>query len=124
MRTVNNIRGNFFNTRPHPPRRQLRQPARIRPDRLYVFPLPRRLAPLGQNPLQQFVGRFDIGMLLTPYFGEFAFDGGLEDGDFVALEVGLDAFEVGDGFVEAGGFVFCCLFYNSCAAAEGADFVL
>ena len=38
----------------------------------------------------------------TPFFGELAFDGGFEDGGFVAFEVGLDALEVSDGFVEAG----------------------
>ncbi len=35
-------------------------------------------------------------------FYEATFDGGFEDGGFVAFEVGLDALEVGDGFVEAG----------------------
>ena len=39
-------------------------------------------------------------------FDEAAFDGGFEDGGFVALEVGLDALEVGDGFVEAGELLF------------------
>ncbi len=34
-------------------------------------------------------------------FDEAAFDGGFEDGSFVTLEVGLDALEIGDGFVEA-----------------------
>lgn len=38
-------------------------------------------------------------MLLAPFFGEFAFDGGFEDGGFVALEVGLDALKISDGFV-------------------------
>ena len=42
-------------------------------------------------------------MGLAPFFGELAFDGGFEDGGFVAFEVGLDALEVGDGFVEAVG---------------------
>ena len=45
-------------------------------------------------------------MGFAPLFGEFAFDGGFEDGGFVALEVGLDALEVGDGFVEAGELFF------------------
>ena len=45
-------------------------------------------------------------MSFAPVFGEFAFDGGFEDGGFVALEVGLDALEVGDGFVEAGELFF------------------
>ena len=39
-------------------------------------------------------------------FDEAAFDGGFEDGRFVALEVGLDALEIGDGFVEAGELFF------------------
>ena len=39
-------------------------------------------------------------------FDEAAFDGGFEDGGFVALEVDLDALEVGDGFVEAGELFF------------------
>ena len=45
-------------------------------------------------------------MVLAPVFGQFAFDGGFEDGGFVAFEVGLDALEVGDGFVEAGELLF------------------
>jgi hypothetical protein len=39
-------------------------------------------------------------------FNEAAFDGGFEDGGFVAFEVGFDALEVGDGFVEAGELFF------------------
>jgi hypothetical protein len=39
-------------------------------------------------------------------FDEAAFDGGFEDGGFVALEVGLDAVEVGDGLIEAGELLF------------------
>ena len=39
-------------------------------------------------------------------FDEAAFDGGFEDGGFVAFEVGFDALEVGDGFVEAGELFF------------------
>jgi len=35
-----------------------------------------------------------------------AFDGGFEDGGAISLEVGLDALEVGDGFVEAGELLF------------------
>ena len=45
-------------------------------------------------------------MLLAPVFGQLAFDGGFEDGGFVAFEVGFDALEVGDGFVEAGELFF------------------
>ena len=45
-------------------------------------------------------------MLFAPVFGEFAFDGGFEDGGFVALEISLDALEIGDGFVEAGELFF------------------
>ena len=44
--------------------------------------------------------------MLAPVFGQFAFDGGFEDGGFVAFEVGLDALEIGDGFVEAGELLF------------------
>ena len=39
-------------------------------------------------------------------FYEAAFDGGFEDGGFVAFEVGFDSLEVGDGFVEAGELLF------------------
>src|SRR5262245_34767116 len=45
-------------------------------------------------------------MNFTPIFCEFSFDGGFEDSGFVALEVGLDALEIGDGFVEAGELFF------------------
>ena len=45
-------------------------------------------------------------MLFAPVFGQLPFDGGFEDGSFVAFEVGLDALEVGDGFVEAGELFF------------------
>ena len=44
--------------------------------------------------------------MLAPVFGEPAFDGGFEDGDFVAFEVGLDPLEIGDGFVETGELLF------------------
>jgi hypothetical protein len=37
---------------------------------------------------------------------EAAFDGGFEDGSLVTLEVGLDALQVRDGFVEAGELLF------------------
>jgi len=54
-------------------------------------------------------------MRFAPFFGEFAFDGGFEDGGFVALEIGLDALQVGDRFVETGELffdlrddLFCC----------------
>ena len=39
-------------------------------------------------------------------FYEAAFDGGFKDGGFVAFEVGFDALEVRDGFVEAGELFF------------------
>ena len=45
-------------------------------------------------------------MLLAPVFGQLSFDGGFEDGSFVAFEVGLDALEISDGFVEAGELLF------------------
>ena len=60
----------------------------------------------GKDVFEKFAGWFDIGMLLAPVFGQFAFDGGFEDGSFVAFEVGLDALEIGDGFVEAGELLF------------------
>ncbi|MCI0441129.1 MAG: hypothetical protein L0177_18660, partial [Chloroflexi bacterium] len=47
-------------------------------------------------------GWLNVRMLLAPVFGELAFDGGFEDGGSVALEVGLDPLERGDGFVETG----------------------
>ena len=40
-------------------------------------------------------------MFLAPVFGQPAFDGGFEDGGFVAFEVGFDTLEIGDGLVEA-----------------------
>ena len=58
-------------------------------------------------------------MLLAPVFGQLAFDGGFEDGGFVAFEVGLDALEVGDGFVEAGELLFD-LRDDACAVRLGA----
>ena len=45
-------------------------------------------------------------MLLAPVFGQFAFNSGFEDGGSVAFEVGLDALEIGNGFVEAGELLF------------------
>ncbi len=45
-------------------------------------------------------------MLLTPVFSQCAFDGGFEDGGFVAFEVSFDAPEIGDGFVEARELLF------------------
>ena len=56
--------------------------------------------------MEEFDGGFDLGVLTTPLFGELAFDGGLEDGGFVALEVGFHALEAGDGFVDAGELFF------------------
>jgi hypothetical protein len=45
-------------------------------------------------------------MLLAPVSGQLPFDGGFENGRFVTLEVGLDALEVCDCFVEAGELLF------------------
>ena len=42
----------------------------------------------------------------TPFFGELAFDSGFEDSGFVAFEVGLDALEVGNGFIKPGELFF------------------
>ena len=39
-------------------------------------------------------------------FDETAFDRGFKDGGFVAFEVGLDALEIGDGFVQTGELLF------------------
>ena len=41
-------------------------------------------------------------MVFAPLLGELAFDGGLEDGGLVALDVGLGALEAGHGLVQAG----------------------
>src|SRR2546430_2003971 len=54
---------------------------------------------LGEDAFEEVACGFDVGMRLTPLFGELAFDGGLEDGGFVTFEVGFDAFEIGDGFI-------------------------
>ena len=75
--------------------------------RLFVFPFAIPLRPtFGEDAFEEFAGWFDVGMLLAPVFGQLAFDGGFEDGSFVAFEVGLDALEIGDGFVEAGELLF------------------
>ncbi len=57
---------------------------------------------MGENLFQEFTGWFDVRMLLAPVFGELPFDGGFEDGSFVAFEVGLDSLEIGDGLIETG----------------------
>ena len=64
------------------------------------------LPSFGEDAFEEFAGWFDIGMLLAPVFGQLPFDGGFEDGSFVAFEVGFDALEVGDCFVEAGELLF------------------
>ena len=69
------------------------------------FPVP-LCPPFGEDAFEEFAGGLHVWMSFAPIFGEFAFDGGFEDGGFVALEVGLDALEVGDGFVEAGELFF------------------
>ena len=72
-----------------------------------VFPLPVPLCPpFDEDSFEEFTRRFHVRVLIAPIFGEFAFDGGFEDGGFVALEIGLNALEVRDGFVEAGESVF------------------
>ena len=71
------------------------------------FPLPSHFVPtFGEDAFEEFAGWFNVGMLLAPVFGELPFDGGFEDGSFVAFEVGLDALEIGDCFVEAGELLF------------------
>ena len=76
-----------------------------------TLPVPAHFAPpLLKNPLQKLFA----GLVAAAFaageagfgFYEAAFDGGFEDGGFVAFEVGLDALEVGDGFVEAGELLF------------------
>ena len=69
------------------------------------FAVPLR-APFGEDTVEKFAGWFDVGVLLAPVFGKFAFDSSFEDGSFIALEAGLDAFEVGDGVVETGELLF------------------
>jgi hypothetical protein len=72
-----------------------------------VFPLATPLRPaLGEDAFEEFAGWFYVGMLLAPVFGQRPFHGGFEDSGFIAFEVGLDALEVGDGFVEAGELLF------------------
>ena len=72
-----------------------------------ILPLPVHFARRSaKDTFEEFAGWFDVGMLLAPVFGQLPFDGGFEDGGFVAFEVGFDALEVGDGFVEAGELFF------------------
>ena len=78
---------------------------------LLVLPLARPLRPpLLKNPLQKLLAGFEGAAFAAGEFGfggdEAAFYGVFEDGGFVAFEVGLDALEVGDGFVEAGELLF------------------
>jgi hypothetical protein len=97
----------LINTRPRPLLRQQREVARIWLGWLFVFPSAISLdTTLREDAFNELAGWFDVGMLLAPVFSEFASDGGFEDGSFVAFEVGLDALEVGDGFVEAGELFF------------------
>src|SRR5262249_58534118 len=70
-----------------------------------AFPVPFRPT-LREDAFEEFAGGFDIWIRFAPFFGEFAFDGGFEDGGFVALEIGLDALQVGDRFVETGELFF------------------
>jgi len=67
------------------------------------MPLSRRFI---DDALEKLTGRLDVWMIFAPVFGELAFDSGSEDGGLVAFEVGLDALEIGDGFVEAGELFF------------------
>ena len=68
-------------------------------------PLPFPLA-FDKDAFEEFAGWLGVRMLLAPVFGELAFDGGFEDGGFIAFEVGFDALEIGNGFVEAGELPF------------------
>ena len=73
---------------------------------LYLpLPIPLR-STFGEDAFEEFAGWFNVWMLLAPVFGQLPFDGGFEDGGFVAFEIGFDALEVGDGFVEAGELLF------------------
>ena len=81
--------------------------ARLQLSGFFVFPSAFPLATaFGEDAGEEFGGGFDVGVGFAPVFGELAFDGGFEDGGFVAFEVGLDAFKIGDGFVEAGELFF------------------
>src|SRR3954452_38370 len=63
-----------------------------------------------QSADKELLSGFVAAAFLTCEFGfggdEPAFDGGFEDGGLVALEVGLDTLQVGDGFVETGELLF------------------
>ncbi len=66
--------------------------------------------PLRKNPLQKLFAGL-VGAAFAAGQGGFgfyeaAFDGGFEDGGFVAFEVGFDALAVGDCYVEAGELFF------------------
>ena len=57
---------------------------------------------LFQNPLEQLIGGFGVGVLFSPGLGELAGDGGGEDGLAVALELGFGVAQGGDSGVEPG----------------------
>jgi hypothetical protein len=58
------------------------------------------LAPLLQDPLQQFFGGFAVGVSFAPGLGELAGDGGGEDGLAVAFQLGFGLAQGGDADVE------------------------
>ncbi len=96
---------------PSPAIRQIERPFSPRSFRFPVLPTPNPFRPaLFKNPLQKPLCCFIAAPFAAGEFGfgfdETAFDGGFEDGGFVAFEVGFDALEVGDGFVEAGELFF------------------
>ncbi len=45
------------------------------------------LSAFGENAFEEYAGWFDVGMLLAPVFGEFSFNGGFDEGSFVALRL-------------------------------------
>ena len=97
----------LFRCRPRPPLRQFGQVGGVGRGGFFVFALAFPLAAASfENALQELLTGFVTAAFAAGEFGfgfdEATFDGGFEDGGFVALEVGLDALEVGDGFVEAG----------------------
>ena len=80
---------------------------------MFVLALALPLAAAGfEDALQELFASLVAAAFATGEFGfgfdEATFDGGFEDGGFVALEVGLDALQAGDGFVEGlRGFGLC-----------------
>ena len=62
--------------------------------------------PFDKDTLKELAGRLNVGMRFAPFSRQLPFNRCLEDGGFVALEIGLGALEAGDGFVETGELFF------------------